>query len=50
MGTTNLESLLGLDLEDDEFDLVATVGSDMLDLSYKVKAIYSSRSRTLFEI
>ncbi|KAK7472814.1 hypothetical protein VKT23_000921 [Stygiomarasmius scandens] len=43
IGSVNLEKLLGLDVQAEETDMVATRGGDLLELSAKVAAVVSPR-------
>jgi len=43
IGSVNLEKLLGLDVQAEETDMVATRGGDLLEMSAKVVAVVSPR-------
>jgi len=45
MGSTNVEHLLGVTVEDDQGDLVATVGGDLLGMEGKPTLVVSPRQK-----
>ncbi|TFK75384.1 carbohydrate esterase family 9 protein [Pluteus cervinus] len=50
LGSTNLEKLLGLDLRDEEVDLVVTEGGEILDMEARVVAVVSPMRKGVYRV